>query len=164
MKGSRVRFERLQLSEDDLAQAGKFGLYFLEHGLHTPQSASNIVGVAFSMAIVVAYSRPFHRSMDRNGEYDGPLPQTLLGCLTRTQSAVHERLLLIRNKEFAHSDAARHQIQVVGFAGTPGVIKRQPFVPLPEFDVRTMMEIIELLIDSLSEPKAAAHAELVGEN
>jgi hypothetical protein len=105
----RALLKRLVISYFDLSEARQFLLCLRARDLGT--SDEKLYSKALRTALVVAYARPFSGNRGEDGSPD-PLPERLLKQLTRQQLAVHSRVLELRDKEFAHSDAANASVRI----------------------------------------------------
>ena len=108
----RALFKRLVISYHDLAEARTFlnrlaGL----NGEQPPPQEDSIQLDALRVALVVSYSRPFSGNRSLPG-VASTLPNRFLEKLTEHERDLHERLIRLRNKEFAHSDPDSADVKV----------------------------------------------------
>ena len=111
-KRSRALIKRLVISHFDLTEARKFlnrlaGL----HGEDAIPRHDSVQLDAYRIAVVVSYARPF--SSNRGGAKVAPtLPRKLLKSFSVVERELHERVIKLRHKEFAHSDADRARVEI----------------------------------------------------
>jgi hypothetical protein len=89
--------------------------------------------VAFTTTMIVAYARPFSP-----GRGNLNFPNRLLGY-SKEEQLLHDRLLVLRNKEYAHADASTYK--VTPFRGDLGVKSMQSIR-----DVRFTIKDIDLFL------------------
>lgn len=85
---------------------------------------------ALTTAAVVAYARPFVVSRGNANFADRAVPGSLLRVLTSSEREFHNRLLIIRNTEVAHSDADVADVSIEVFSeghGGNSLVTRAPF-------------------------------------
>lgn len=162
-------FRRLILSSHDLSEAAESHARLLELDAvevlpadFTPDAKAHVA------RLVTAYARPFTKTRHTDAEETPPTVQTLPGRLLRSLSseerAMHDRLLQLRNEEFAHSaaDAAAVHVSVVkDRLATISAIWRSPRQPFSHDEMDTIGECIRKLRDAITaerrtlEPKIA---------
>lgn len=115
----RALFKRLVISHFDLTGARQFLSRLRgENGETVPQSSDTIQRDALMTALIVGYGRPF--SDNRRGDVSSRLPDRFLDGLTPEQRSLHERILELRNQEFAHSDPEPADVSVTVVAWSDG--------------------------------------------
>src|ERR1044071_849943 len=108
----RAILKRLVISFHDLTEARQFLNKLLGLNAEAPPAAGDtLVRKALETALVVSYARPF--SGNRGApDVTRDMPDELLSDLTPEQRRVHDHIVELRNKEFAHSDAERSDVNV----------------------------------------------------
>lgn len=105
------RKRRLHLSKDDLSEAKEFVDYILEQ-----QSANKLNRTelkALTTALVVAYSRPFKKNKsDSRFPADPILSNDFLANFSDKENNLHKKVLSLRDREFAHTDAEPKQLKM----------------------------------------------------
>lgn len=148
MNEQEAVYRRLILTSHDLMEAGESLRRILELDEFDKDATEQIDSAAHLTRLVVAYSRPWSGNFTRDGTAKAP-PNDLLNQLADGILATHERILELRRREFAHSDAeaARVHIAIVG-KPTPSVtaIHRRPRMPL----TREEAHEIGVCIDAVS--------------
>lgn len=101
----RALFRRMALSHFDFQEARQF--------LDRLQTASEdeIIRAALMTALLVSYWRPFSAS-EADGLTAKRLPEQLLDGLPSELIALHHKIGLLRNKQFAHTDPTPAELQV----------------------------------------------------
>lgn len=106
----RALLKRLLLTLTDLSEAaGNLARLLGLHALTPP--ADHDSRKALLVAAIIAYTRPFSGNRAAEGVH-GALPEGILDSLSAEQLALHRRLLTLRNKVLAHSDASEATIEV----------------------------------------------------
>lgn len=167
MKNLTLR-DRILLAMEDLQQARSFGLVLQEastgDAMPDPSDGSQdqqrqqTIRVALEIALVVAYARPFTQQRDRHGAREQPLTD-ILDCLEDSELNRHEHFVsVVRNQEYAHSDASRrdiawHEYLAPSGKRVPFPIMRNTFAPISESALRGLVGICEKLIQRLLEKR-----------
>lgn len=148
---------RLVIAQADLLQAAKFAQLILtqpEVVAEDEREALNRkdMATALSIAMVVAYSRPFLTSKTGRLNTSTPrLPDKIVRGLAPEQETLHRQLVQQRNQEFAHSDADAYSPQISNTAFGLIPIMRNPFPP-PDIDrVAAIQELLHVLIHRVSD-------------
>jgi hypothetical protein len=147
MEDQEVFRDRLHITQEDLAQASRFGRLILSLDSDTEKEDQNsrLIRQALDIALVVSYCRPFTLFRSKEGKRESRLPESLLAVLSNEERSIHESLLNQRNQEYAHSDAS--QIEVRYYSWPLGIlpISRNRFVPMP----RPTVEQVVIMSDKL---------------
>lgn len=148
MLRERALLKRLVISHFDFAEARQF-LFKLtgKDGETAPAIEDKQSSKALRTALVVSYSRPFSGNRAGDGT-QADLPASFLKSLTKEQRVVHDRILALRNQEFAHSDSERAEVRIwVGQwpDGRPMVspVSNVTRAELPAGDLRILDTIFE---------------------
>lgn len=101
----RAFFKRIVVAWQDLDD-GRAALNRLLglNGDTPPPSGDTTVRQALVTSVIVAYGRLFAPSKSR-GDVPGQLPGAFANGLTPEERKLHKRIIALRSKEFAHSDA-----------------------------------------------------------
>jgi len=99
----RMLYEKLHASHGDIGTAQSCAEFILKKGWHTysfmRRGSVPIQQIAFITTMIVSYARPF--SPGRGGSLT--FPHRILQYRLK-ESLLHERLLKLRNQQYAHSD------------------------------------------------------------
>jgi hypothetical protein len=140
----RATHNRLILAPQDLEEARGYALLLVEDP--PPQRP---IADALNSAMIVAYGRCFSGEQSLTSEALPRLPDRFLKALSESQQKVHQALLTLRHKEFAHSDA-----DVARITMTRWVFPAETFVapdhrtlrvPLPQETVERVIDLINTL-------------------
>lgn len=161
------RLSRLNIFLFDFNQARRFSGYILRRKLHAvknPHAKAKLVHAAFNTSLIVSYSRPFHKSNDTAG-LRVSLRKAVQNLLSDDEKALHRRVIDKRDRVFAHSDAAAHEIDGFNYDGATVQIYRAAFEPLTRDETRLLSTMIKKWIEYVeqlrSELKAAKARERV---
>lgn len=100
---------RLSIYLFDLREARKFAAYILKRTLHTKKSElRQLEHLAFNTSLIISYSRPFKRSYNFKGEGKSSLEGYENEVLEADAVELHRRILGLRDRAYAHSDASSH--------------------------------------------------------
>ena len=105
---------------------------------------------SLTTALIVSYSRPFVMSRGDIAFADRTVPGTLLRVFTSGERTFHERLIALRNREVAHSDAEVTQVSLELLPGGHGGICKVTREPLPRSQFRTLLTMIDKLENELN--------------
>jgi len=101
-------FGKLEVSQSDIGTAQLCARYLLKKGWHDPpyfrRGSIYIQQIAFTTTMIVAYCRPFVV-----GKGNIKFPKRLLQ-FTMAQQELHNRLVVLRNKEHAHTDGSTYVV------------------------------------------------------
>ena len=115
---SKKQIKRILISRNDILEATNYAYQLLKHKYHKHayleksdeeyEKFSNSDEYenmnALTTALIVSYSRPF---TNNDGKLSAipTLPKKLTSPFNTTEKELHEKILKLRNKAFAHSDA-----------------------------------------------------------
>lgn len=138
------QIERENINTWDWAHAERYCRFYLEHTLYDLLKTNHDEARAFTTAIIVAYSRPFSGNRARGSQRDS-ISEEYLQALDKQSFALHERIVNLRNKAFAHSDASFHNVQVEPTEGG-GIttFSQDLLVPIEREDVEGLLANIEV--------------------
>jgi len=106
----RALYEKLFASHIDIITAQSCAAFILKKGWHTysfmRRGSVKIQQMAFTTTMVVSYARPF--STGRGGALR--FPHKLLRYSAK-ESVFHERLITLRNQQYAHTDPSTVSVQ-----------------------------------------------------
>lgn len=147
MEDQEVFRDRLHITQEDLAQASRFGrlILSLDFDIEKEDQDSRLIRQALDIALIVSYCRPFTLFRNKEGKRESRLPESLLAVLSAEERRIHKSLLNRRNQEYAHSDSS--QITVRYYSWPLGIlpISRNRFAPLP----RPTVEQVVMMSDKL---------------
>jgi hypothetical protein len=163
----QFRLSRLNIFFVDFKQAQRFARYILRrklHGVKDPNAVAKLIHLAFNTSLVVAYSRPFHDSND-GSKSKVSLRNSANTILDTPEQALHDKIIVMRDKTFAHSDAATHEIKGFNYDGSTIQFYKAAFEPLTRDETRLLstmikkwIEYVEQLRSELKEAKARERA------
>jgi len=137
-------YKRLYISGEDLGMAAQFAAFILKKGWHfTPWERRGTIYLqqsAFTSSLIVFYARPFTRS---DGLPD--FPKKLLKY-NDTENSLHDTIIKLRHKVYAHSDDSSYKVQPFSFNGFPTAILGAPFFKLSISEVETLQHMIGMTI------------------
>jgi len=135
-------WERLSISDDDLAQAKRFGNFILERSLHDTTGGvdDKLIHLAFNTALIVSYARPFTMNFDKLGKKRPSMLLPFLENLSCEEGKLHKIVCDSRDQEYAHSDSASHNVAIYKSEFFDIAISPNPFIPLPRIQVGATAE------------------------
>lgn len=143
------RLSRLNIFLFDFNQARRFSGYIRRRNLHAvknPHAKAKLVHAAFNTSLIVSYSRPFHKSNDTIGK-PVSLSKAVQAVLSYDEKALHDRIIDKRDRVFAHSDAAAHEIKGFNYDGSTVQIYNTAFEPLTCDETRLLSTMIKKWIN-----------------
>lgn len=157
----RNLYERLYVSALDLGAARQYAVHLLKKGWHfAPYDRRGSIYMqqsAFTTSLVVSYARPFTR-----GEGWPPFPPEFRQY-SAAEIALHEHLMLLRHKVYAHSDSSSYTVKPWRIdADLLTDVQGIPFLRLSKDEC----ELVVLMIDGihrLLEPRLAALREEIAD-
>jgi hypothetical protein len=154
----KKQYLRYWLAEDDIDEVqdivdliGELKL------LERENSPRDLELKVFSTAVVVSYARAFVKSRSAsNARAASSLPESILGCLTAEQLALHRKLLKQRDQELAHTDIAPTELKLeltsdgdrANFTGTRTPLNRSELQML-KFMIAALQEEINRRMNEL---------------
>ena len=110
-EANRALFRRMALSHFDFEETLRFldRLQPIRDDVEPVQD--DAVQAALMTALLVSYWRPFSTSED-DGQTARRLPSELLEGLSREKRQLHDKVGVLRNKQFAHADPGPAELQV----------------------------------------------------
>lgn len=148
---ARRRLRRVLLSWWDFYNADQFAA-LLEKSLEEERQAppQEVNETALTIAAVVSYARPF------SGNYDTPhttgnfRKEHLQTALDESDLELHNRLMDLRNRDFAHSDAEVKDLSIAFRESPDGKtsipVSRNAMQPLSKRDTRHLREVLSKLM------------------
>jgi rubrerythrin len=156
----QFRLSRLNIFLFDFRQAQRFARYILRKKLHSvkdPQAVAKLIHLAFNTSLIVAYSRPFHKSNDGlNAKVS--LRDAVNGFLDAHEQILHHKIINLRDQTFAHSDSASHEIEGFNYDGTTVQFYKVAFEALTREETRLLGTMIGKWINHLEEQRAQLKA------
>jgi hypothetical protein len=118
---------------------------FLEKLQATTSAPENkIVREALTLAAVVSYCRPFHRSNDANEQSCIWLPQNLVKSLPEKHQRLHKKLWTERNQAWAHTDWKQHEPHLTRInESTSVVVSRNPWTPMDDVEIDEFVSLLD---------------------
>lgn len=139
-------YRRLWLTDVDLEEAKGAINEILRRDLRRPSSNKPTPLLqSLTTALVVAYCRPFVMSRGNPTYADRTVPGSILRVYSAPERAFHEELLLMRNREVAHSDADLLQILLDIFPDGHGAVSKVVRDPLSRPQLRALLRMIDKL-------------------
>ncbi len=125
IENAKKQIKRILISEDDIQDAGNYAYQLLKHEYHNPEYLDRIEDPkedflnsddyenmrALTTALIVSYSRPFTRN-EGNDSAIPSLPNKFLSNYNALEMDLHNKILNLRNRAFAHSDAELFNIEL----------------------------------------------------
>jgi hypothetical protein len=146
------RLSRLNIFLFDFRQAQRYARYILGRRLHAvknPQAVAKLIHLAFNTALVISYSRPFHKSND-GLNVRVSLREAMDAILhTEPEQALHQKIIDMRDQTFAHSDAASHEIEGLNYDGLTVQFYKLAFEPITRKETLLLSTMIRKWIDYL---------------
>lgn len=143
-------YKRLVISHFDLMEARRYLERLLgNNGETAPLPGDKIQREALITALIVSYGRPF--SGNRAGEkVRASPPERFLRAFSSEELRLHQDLLQLRNREFAHSDPDPSAVEVDVLATREGLPTAMPMsnrvrIGLGEHELRILSHMITLL-------------------
>jgi hypothetical protein len=105
---AQLLLPRVSIYLFDLREARKFADYILKRTLHSKKSElRQLEHLAFNTSLIISYSRPFKRSYNFKDE-GSSLEGYEKKVLDDDEVELHRRILGLRDRAYAHSDASSH--------------------------------------------------------
>jgi len=139
-------YRRLWLSRIDLEEAKSTINEIVVRKLPYPRSKGpSPLLQALTTSLVVSYARPFVNARGQSAVAERTVPGSLLRIYSSSERAFHDRLMEMRNREAAHSDADILEMYIEVFPDGDGGICRVSRNPLRRFELRALEGMIEKL-------------------
>jgi hypothetical protein len=146
-KAKEKLYGRLYVSMQDVASAREYARVLLKKGWHhRPWERRWSVyrdQAAFTSALVVAYGRPFTTSRG------WPKFPSRLKPYTKEETALHDKLLVLRHRVYAHSDSASYSIRPRSRGGFSTTIVGQPPLRLTAEETTLFVSMTEKLTTAI---------------
>lgn len=162
----QFRLSRLNLFLMDFRDAQKFAHYIIRRKLHTvknDRAVAKLVHLAFNTSLVVAYSRPFHKSNDqiRDGKKVRVWLRDAVDSIldTAADKALHDKLIKLRDETFAHSDSAAREIEGFNYERNTILFYKAPVEVITREETRQLDKMIEQWIAHLEQQRSEMKAE-----
>ena len=143
-------YQKLYISQSDLAMADTFASQLLKNGWHfvlwetRRRWSTYMKQAAFTSAFITAYARPFTKS------YGWPrFPMNIVGFNAADQ-ALHDRIINLRDTVYAHSDSASHTVEPYRIDGYPSAIVGSPPLRLTHEELVHARKIISGLMQVIN--------------
>jgi len=133
-------YKRLYIAGEDLTMAAHFAAFILKKGWHfNPWDRRGTIYLqqsAFTSSLIVFYSRPFTRSIGLP-----EFPRNLLKY-NDVENNLHDTIIQLRHKVYAHSDDVSYKVQPLTINGHPTAILGAPFFKLSKSEVEILRRMI----------------------
>ena len=140
-------YKRIYISGEDLRMAAEFAAFILKKGWHfDPWERRGTIYLqqsAFTSSLIVFYSRPFTRSKGLP-----EFPKRLLKYGDE-ENELHDTIIQLRHKVYAHSDDTSYKVQPFSINGYPAAILGAPFFKLAKPEVEMLQRMIEKTIKEI---------------
>jgi hypothetical protein len=147
------RLPRLYICLNDLRDARKFVIYILKRELHDKKTElRQLEHLAFDTSLIISYARSFKRSNNFNGKDMSLLEGHEHEVLEEDEVELHRRILALRDRAYAHSDASSHLFG--GHDYSKYVALARPIETLDKSATGTMKTMIEKWISYLESEKS----------
>jgi hypothetical protein len=144
----KALYKRLVITSFDFGEARQFLAVLRKTIADEKTEDPAILRKAIETALVIAYIRPFSGNQSASDVASSP-PNRILKSYSREERALHDRLLGLRNTEFAHADAEAAQVKVhismMRLVQFTLPVSRALRVPLSEGE----LELIETMLSKL---------------
>jgi len=162
----QFRLSRLNLFLMDFRDAQKFVHYIIRRKLHTvknDRAVATVVHLAFNTSLVVAYSRPFHKSNDqiRDGKKVRVWLRDAVDSVidTPADKALHNKVIKLRDATFAHSDSAAREIEGFNYEQNSILFYKAPVEVITREETQQLGKMIEKWIAHLEQQRSEMKAE-----
>jgi hypothetical protein len=143
-------FQRLTIALDDLLHCEKYISKFIE--ISESESGDDVLLEALYVAIVATYGRVFNTSNTASHtdhhrivcETFSKLAKKRMNSKSDGLKNLHKRLLVIRDKEVAHSDGTERAYNLISNGKVP--FGRKTLVPFDVNEAKQLLEIVQDLI------------------
>lgn len=101
-------YSRLDVARRDLHDSMSFGSFILKKGWKAKpwsRGSTYLQQSAFITSMIVSYGRAFS-----NSDGWGPLPESMRASFDLDESCMHKKLIIDRNKLYAHSDSVHYPL------------------------------------------------------
>jgi hypothetical protein len=154
---SQFRLSRLNIFLFDFRQARRFARYILRkkfHDVKNPLAVAKLVHLAFNTSLIIAYARPFHKSND-GSNVRVSLRGAVNDILTATpEQLLHHKVIAMRDKTFAHSDADAREFTGFNYDGSTVQIYKAAFEPLTIEETQLLNTMIARWINLLEQQRS----------
>jgi hypothetical protein len=145
-----LTYQILYVSQQDLSHAAFFADHMLEKSSHAESWEVNwkeyLHQVAYMTAMVTAYGRPFTECRGKP-----QFPARVLKNLIPEEKLLHNSLLDLRNKVYAHTELAERKVRPIIFNNKPSAIEVLPSMRMSASEliaVRHLIKKISISIDA----------------
>ena len=149
----QIRRSRLNIFLSDFREARRFANYIVNRDLDKSkdaQSKTHLIHLAFNTSLIVSYSRPFHKSNDRNGEPGVSLDKTHMSTvLDGHEQILHSDIIRKRDEAFAHSDSVSHEFEGGDYSGRRAMFYKPARAPLTKEETQALKRMIKKWIEYL---------------
>lgn len=136
---AKWRLPRSYIYLRDFHQAGRFAGYILKQRLHDKRKTEpartrqQLFHLAFNTSLIISYSRPFTGNYDLKGQSKSSLKGSERRVLTgEGEIELHRRVLALRDRSYAHSDASSHLIEGLDYSKYVALMRSVEILDRPE--------------------------------
>jgi hypothetical protein len=139
----------LYLAKEEFGEVIRYGgallkkEWVIDGGEHASLEAK-----ALDVALVVTYSRPFKRNYGF-GDVK-PMMQRAMNSYSSVQRELHDRIIEMRDREYAHADSDAHDVQVY-FNELFTFSKQVTREPIQHFEIKMLIQMCQNLSTSIDE-------------
>lgn len=161
---AKIAIERENINSWDLEHAARYCTLYLERELYDMAKTFVDESRAVSTAIIVTYARPFSGNRDRDNKRD-PADQRYVDALDSPNRSIHDRIINLRDKAFAHSDATYHNVKAeLTKGGGISTLANDPLIPLERSEVEMLQANIRIFRVINERLRSDANAKLLSLN
>lgn len=143
-------YRRLWLSRIDLEEARSAISEIIARKLPSPRKwGPSPLLQALTTSLVVSYARPFVNTRGQSAVAEKTVPGSLLRVFSSSERAFHDRLMEMRNREAAHTDADILEMYIEVFPNGDGGICQASRNPLRRAELRALVSMIEKLVGEI---------------
>lgn len=99
---------------------------------------------ALTLAAIVSYCRPFHKSRNADEQWCVWLPKEFADALPEKYQRFHKKLLEERDQVWAHTDWVQHEPHPLRTGdGTSVIVSRNPWTPMNETEIARFVSLLD---------------------
>jgi hypothetical protein len=143
MHTNETEYQKYYFAFQELERAHKFLSYLIKNKMHTPLPRGknkSIQQEAFTISFIITYAKPF---TNNNGF---GMISFKRNELSQEKKAVHDEIMNLRKKAFAHIDSEIHEVKT----HPDFTFISSPFIAIPEVKCLLLNEIIERIKADIS--------------
>lgn len=137
-----LTYQVLHLSQIDLSQSAFYADHLCSQQMHHEPWEIDWKEywhqMAYMTAMIISYSRPFSP-----GRGLPNFPSKLLKDLTVDEKSLHEQLLSLRNRIYAHTDLDFKKVRPIIHNGIPTAIESHPQLRMTASEIKNVRKLIQ---------------------